>query len=109
MTNVFISRCALALVSTLALTSCFGGSNPLVGKWSLAPQNPDGCPDSMQFTATTMSASTAGIAASHDVTYKSDGGNVAVSSTDGFNTTVTVNGNSMNVLQPVQCSYTRAQ
>jgi hypothetical protein len=108
MTNVIISRLALLAFSGLALTSCFGGGNAILGKWSLAPSSPDGCPDSMEFTASTMTATAAGIAASHDVTYKTDGSNVTISSTDGFNTTMSVNGNTLSVSQPVQCSYTRS-
>lgn len=107
MTNVLTSRLALLGFSTLAVTSCFGG-NPILGKWSLAPSSPDGCPDTMEFTASTMTATAAGIAASHDVTYKNDGSNVTISSTDGFNTTMSVNGNTLSVTQPVACTYTRS-
>jgi hypothetical protein len=106
MTNVLISRLALLAFSGLALTSC--GGNPILGKWTLGPSNPDGCPDSMEFTATTMSATAAGIAVSHDVTYKTDGGNVTISSPDGFNTSMSVSGNTLSVTQPVQCTYQRA-
>ena len=107
MTNVRISRLGLLVFSGLALTSCFGG-NPILGKWSLAPSSADGCPDTMEFTASTMTATAAGIAASHDVTYKNDGSNVTISSTDGFNTTMSVNGNTLSETQPVQCTYTRS-
>ena len=104
-----VALLALVTLSSMTLQGCFGSTNAVVGKWSLGPQNPDGCPDSMEFTETAMTAGAAGISASHDVTYKADGGNIDISSPDGFVTTVTVNGNSLTVLQPVQCTYARAQ
>ena len=112
MANFRNSRFALLVLvlgAGLNLTSCFGNSNAAIGKWSLAPQGGDGCPDSMEFTATSMTASTAGIAASHDISYTSNGANVTVSSPDGFTTTLTASGNNLSVLQPIQCTYTRAQ
>jgi len=112
MTNLCNSRfplLVLVLVAGLSLTGCFGNSNAAIGKWSLAPQGGDGCPDSMEFTATSMTASTAGIAAAHDVSYTTNGSNINVSSPDGFATTLTVSGNNLSVLQPIQCTYARAQ
>jgi hypothetical protein len=112
MTNLRNSRLALlvlGLVAGLNLTGCFGSSNAAIGKWSLAPQGGDGCPDSMEFTATSVTASTAGITASHDVSYTTDGSNTKVSSPDGFTTTLTVSGNNLNVLEPIQCTYARSQ
>ena len=111
MTNLCNSRfplLVLVLVAGLSLTGCFGNSNAAIGKWSLAPQGGDGCPDSMEFTATTVTASAAGITASHNVSYTSSGSNINVSSPDGFTTTLTVSGNSLSVLQPVQCTYARS-
>ena len=108
MTNLRSSRFALLvllLIAGLNLTGCFGNSNAAIGKWSLAPQGGDGCPDSMEFTATSLTASTAGITASHDVSYTQNGSNITVSSPDGFTTTLTVSGNNMSVLQPIQCTY----
>jgi hypothetical protein len=112
MNNVLASRVAiLALValSSLTVAGCFGNSNPVIGKWTVDPQSTGGCPDSLEFTATTMSVSAAGIAASHDVTYAVNGADVVVSSPDGFSATAAVNGNNLTFQQQEQCSYVRGQ
>ena len=112
MTNLRSSRFALLvllLIAGLNLTGCFGNSNPVIGKWTVDPQSTGGCPDSLEFTATTMSVSAAGIAASHDVTYAVNGANVVVSSPDGFSATAAVNGNNLTFQQQEQCSYVRGQ
>jgi hypothetical protein len=106
--NFRFAHCALAVITSLSLVGCFGSSTAYIGTWSLAPQGGDGCPETMQFTSTTMSATAAGITSSHDVTFASNGGNVTASSTDGFTTTMSVNGNNLSVLQPVQCTYVRS-
>ena len=101
----------LAAFASLAFAGCFGNNTSAIqGKWSLDPASPDGCPPGFEFTATSMTSTAGmGIAASSDVTYKADGSNIVVSAANAPSMTFTVNGNELDMVQPMQCKYEHAQ
>jgi hypothetical protein len=108
MTHVAISRLAASALCGLMLAGCFGNSNPLIGKWSLSPGGGDGCPDTIEFTSTTMTTTTGPVAAPFDVTYKTDGGSTTVTSSTGPSMTFTGGGNAISMTAPEACNYGKA-
>jgi hypothetical protein len=108
MTNVAMSRLAVSALCSLMLAGCFGSSNPLIGKWSLTPGGGDGCPDTLEFTGTSMTTTTGPVNASFDVTYKADGGTTTVTSSTGPSMSFTGGGNAITMTAPESCQYGKA-